>query len=440
MNVQMDLRIGFVCIEYFHFDEVNGNLKPSKAHGGFGFVTRMKAEYLAKMGYDVHVFIPASNFGENKNYSLEINKVNVHAYMTKEYKSNFIGRALRELRGLRENEYLDSYLREIRPDILQSEDTPPADILIKRNINIPFVLVFQDPFDSYDVNLLLDAEYNYLQIPNSGVLGYQLKPENYHFKNKFLVNMAMKRNSIRPIGNFIKNSKNIKVFSVAKFISEKTKKMFNLPNAPDILLNPIDVLGLRREKYDEPTIVWVARWDPQKRPDMALLIAKQLPQFKFIMIGTANRTSAHYEVVEEYLKEQFSDLKNLKILGFISEDKKREIIGRSWALLNTSIREGLPSTFEEALAEGTPLVSYVDPDQYVSKFGIKAKSYTVEGFVEAIKNIIEDERFRNIGSTSIPFIKENHEATVVMNRHLKIYKEMLSNGEPNTGLYAEMKE
>ena len=128
----MDLKIGFVCNEYFHFNEINSYLNPSKLHGGFGFLTRIKAEYLAKMGYDVHVFIPAGNFGENKNYSLEINKVNIHAYMTKENKSNFIGKALRELRGLQENEYLESYLNEIKPDILQSEDTPSADILIKK--------------------------------------------------------------------------------------------------------------------------------------------------------------------------------------------------------------------------------------------------------------------------------------------------------------------
>lgn len=436
----MSFKIGFVCNEYFHFNEVNGNLKPSKTHGGFGFVTRIKAEYLAKLGYDVHVFIPAGNFGENKNYSLEINKVNIHAYKTKENKSNFIGKAMRELHGLQINEYLESYLKEIKPDILQSEDTPPADILIKRDINIPFVMVFQDPFDSYDVNLLLDSENNYLQIPSSGRLGYQLKQENYHFKNKFLVNMANKKNFIKPMSNFIKSSKNIKAFSVAKFISEKTMKMFNLSIEPDILFNPIEVLDLKREKYDEPTIVWVARWDPQKRPDMALLIAKQLPQFKFIMIGTANRNSAHYEIVEEYLKKEFSDLKNLTILGFVSEEEKRDIIGRSWIFLNTSIREGLPSSFEEALAEGTPLVSYVDPEQYVSKFGVKAKSYTVQGFVDAIKTIINGEMFTNIGLKSIPFIKRNHETKIVMNRHLQIYNEILSNGELNTGLYSEMRK
>ena len=54
-------------------------------------------------------------------------------------------------------------------------------------------MVFQDPFDCYDINLLLDSENNYLQIPNSGSLGYKLKQENYHFKNKFLVNMAHKK-------------------------------------------------------------------------------------------------------------------------------------------------------------------------------------------------------------------------------------------------------
>ena len=436
----MDLRIGFVCTEYFHFNEVNGNLKPSKAHGGFGFLTRVKAEYLAKMGYNVHVFIPAVNFGENKNYSLEINKVNIHTYIAKENKSNFIGKALREMHGLQMNEYLESYLREIRLDILQSEDTPPADILIKKNISIPFIMVFQDPFDWYDVNLLLDSENNYLHIPNSGRFGYQLKPKTYHFKNKFLVNIANKKNFIRPMSNFIKRSKNIKIFSEAKFISEKAMKMFNLPIAPDILLNPIDVLGLQREKYDEATVVWVARWDPQKRPDMALLLAKQLPEVRFIMIGTANRNSAHYEIVEEYLKKEFHDLKNLTILGFVSEEKKREIIGRSWALLNTSIIEGLPITFLEALAEGTPIVSHVDPDQYVTNFGVRVKSYSVEEFVEAIKKIIKDEHFRDIGLKSIPFINRNHETTAVMDRHLQIYNEILSNAESNTGLYAEMKK
>ena len=170
--------------------------------------------------------------------------------------------------------------------------------------------------------------------------------------------------------NFIKNLKNIKNFAEAKFISEKAMKMFNLTYAPEVLRNLIMVLDSKRERYDEPTIVWVARWDPQKRPDMVLLIAKQLPEFKFIMIGTANITSIHSEVVENYLKNKISNLKNVKILGFVSEEVKREIIGRSWALLNTSIREGLPITFLESLAEGTPIVSYVDPDQYVSKFGV----------------------------------------------------------------------
>ena len=419
----MDLRIGFVCNEYFHFNEVNGNLKPSKSHGGFGFLTRVKAEYLAKMGYDVHVYTPAVNFGENKNYSLEINKVNVHAYMSKENKSNFIGKALREIHGLQANEYLESYLREIKPDILQSEDTPPADILIKRNISIPFIMVFQDPFDCYDVNLLLDSEKNYLHIPNSGSLMYHLKPESYHFKNKFLVKMANKKNFIKPMSNFIKRSKNIKIFSEAKFISEKAMKIFNLPITPDILLNPIEVLDLKREKYDEPTIVWVARWDPQKRPDMALLLAKQLPEVRFIMIGTANRTSAHYENVEKYLNKEFHDLRNLTILGFVPEETKREIIGRSWVLLNTSIREGLPITFLEALAEGTPIVSYVDPDNYVSRFGIKV-NYDERSFIVGIEQAVSERIFKKLGQYERSYALSEHALDVVMKKHIQIYKEM----------------
>ena len=48
--------------------------------------------------------------------------------------------------------------------------------------------------------------------------------------------------------------------------------------------------------------------------------------------------------------------------------------------------------------------------------------------------------FVDIGLKSIPFIKRNHETKIVMNRHLQIYHEILSNGEPNIDLYAEMRK
>lgn len=58
----MTLKIGFVCSEYFSYKEKNGKLVPTSAHGGFGFLTRTKAEFLAALGHEVHVFTYSSSF------------------------------------------------------------------------------------------------------------------------------------------------------------------------------------------------------------------------------------------------------------------------------------------------------------------------------------------------------------------------------------------
>lgn len=435
----MDLRIGFVCGEYFNYTNNEKEIKPTNIHGGFGFLTKVKAEYLAKEGYDIHVFVPRESFYENANDNVEINGVKVHTYKTDSLSSRPI-RAIKGLMGLAHNKYFNAALREFRPDILQAEDTPPSDILRNTSMEIPFILVFQDPFDYYDINLLIDSEKDYLRIPITGKVGYEMKDAEYRFRNKRIVKTIHKNNFVKPVHSFITKNRYLEAYAEAGFIAEKSKNLFFLPRIPDILHNPVKVYDAAQKKYENPTICWVARWDPQKRPDMGLLIAKQLPEVNFIVIGTANRNSAHYEIVEEYLKKNFSDLKNLKILGFVAEQAKREIIGKSWALLNTSIREGLPVTFLEALAEGTPIISYVDPDQYVTNFGIKAESYTVKAFADAIKSAIKDEGFNQIGSRSVPFIKKNHETAIVMRQHISIYDKMLSNNQSNAPLFAEMRK
>jgi len=426
----MGLKIGFVCNEYFYFNEVRGKINVSKSHGGFGFLTRAKAEFLASKGYEVHVFVPGENFVDNVRETIEINKVLVHTYRTNFDKPSLLGKAIRELKGLQHNEDFQNYLKELKLDILQSEDTPPPDILLSKSIKIPFILIFQDPFDYYDNNLLKDSESDYLRIPNDGHLGYDLKPHNYKFKNSFLINMAHRRDYVKPMRNFLmNNNNNVKIYAEAKFISEKVSGLFSLYEKPEILLNPVRVYYGARKRFDDPTLCWVARWDPQKRPDMVLLIAKKMPDITFIMIGTATRNSKAYQRIENYLKRKAASLKNVKILGFIGEEEKREIIGRSWGLLNTSIREGLPITFLEAMAEGTPIVSYVDPDGYTSTFGVRV-DYNVDSFLSGVRKVVDMELYSEIGTRARDFTLKNHEISLVMARHEEIYRKMInSTGE-----------
>ena len=312
----MSLRIGFVCNEYFHFNEANGNFKPSRAHGGFGFLTKVKAEYLAERGYEVHVFVPGENFDTNTMETKVISNVYVHTYRTNYDKGSFLGKAMREIKGLTLNRDLEKYFNEIKLDILQSEDTPPPDLLISKSLKIPFIMVFQDPFNYFDVNLLIDSERNYLNIQNSGILGYEIKPTINAFKNSYFINLAHKKNFIKPMHKFQTSNRNkIHNYAEAEFIANKSKQIFNLVKTPDILLNPIKVYDHTRNKFGNPTICWVARWDPQKRPDIALLIAEKMPDVTFIMIGTATNSSKGYQKVEKYLKDSVAMIGLLNIFG-----------------------------------------------------------------------------------------------------------------------------
>ena len=418
------MRIALVCQEYFDYLLINNKIKLSKAHGGYGFLTRLKAETLAKYGYDVHILTAFGNGGLRTSKLFELNGVKVHAFkMSHDAPRGFIRKALIGIGGNRKNIEFENLLKEIRPDILQYEDAPSI-IFQNRNLHIPQILIFQDPHDYYDIDLVADSEKEYQNIPQSGVLGYNIKPRRYKFKGTFLINMNYKTNYVTPLKRFVKSTKTLHLFAEAKFISKKTYKLFYLDKQPGVLLNPINMPNGTRQKSHVPSIVWIARWDSVKRPDVALEIARRIPDCNFYFIGRASENAMNYRRIENYLVQRFSKVKNVHILGFIPEDEKRRLLGKAWGLLNTSIREGLPITFLESLAEGTPIVSYADPDRYVTRFGIKV-DYKIESYVSAIRKLIGEETFKNIGTTAQNFIKYNHETTRVVKRHLQIYKEYL---------------
>ncbi|MEM0135106.1 MAG: glycosyltransferase family 4 protein [Thermoplasmatales archaeon] len=421
------MNIGFVCSEYFSSREINGNLIPTSAHGGFGFLTRAKAEFLASLGHTVHVFTYSSNFYYGKKGSFELieNGVKIHLVPERER----VGRSMIStglnylLNKPKENGNFLSVINKEELQILQFEDTPTT-LLLANIASLPKILVFQDPFDYYDINLLIDSDHNYRRLLEDNNDPYIVKKEDEKFHNQIIINFLHKKNFVKPIREIIDHSKFRSVFAEADFIGTKVKKMFSLNYTPLTIRNPVELYENCWEKTRIPSFVWVGRWDPQKRVDTMLRVASELPEYDFYLIGTATEGANDYALIEKHLIEKFSKYSNIHILGFIDEFTKRERIGRSWALINTSIREGLPITFLEAMAEGTPIVSYVDPDSYVSRFGIKV-NYSIESFKEGIERSVQEKLYERIGEKEREFIRREHEISVVMKRHNDIYKDIL---------------
>ncbi len=70
---------------------------------------------------------------------------------------------------------------------------------------------------------------------------------------------------------------------------------------------------------------------------------------------------------------------NVRLLGHIDGPEKLRVLSSACVLVNTSIHEGLPVSFLEALACETPLLACVDPGGLVSTFGVYAGRFDGSG-------------------------------------------------------------
>ncbi len=148
----------------------------------------------------------------------------------------------------------------------------------------------------------------------------------------------------------------------ARFLAPKIPATYGLKKAEvHFLPNPLQIEPAPG-RTERPSVVVVGRLDPVKRPWLAVAVAEQVPEADFIFLG-----NNHFSGPGAWQPGELPP--NVRLAGHADEQEKVRRLSSAWALLNTSIHEGLPVTFQEALACGTPIVSCVDPEQVVSRFG-----------------------------------------------------------------------
>ena len=92
----------------------------------------------------------------------------------------------------------------------------------------------------------------------------------------------------------------------------------------------------------------MARWDRRKRPELFFELARRRPDVRFVAVGKGQ--DAEYDAE---LQAPLRGLPNLEMPGFIDQftgTALSDLLGESWILANTAEREGLPTSFLEALA------------------------------------------------------------------------------------------
>jgi glycosyltransferase involved in cell wall biosynthesis len=139
--------------------------------------------------------------------------------------------------------------------------------------------------------------------------------------------------------------------------------------------------------------LWFGRCVAQKQPMSYVALARALPQARFVMVPVPEAASSR-ELDE--LRAAARDVTNLTLLDPRPHAKMMELISSAVAVVNTSVLEGMPNTFLEAWARGTPVLTLeFDPDEVVARNGLGISAAgDWDRFVEGARELWEGRRER----------------------------------------------
>jgi len=114
---------------------------------------------------------------------------------------------------------------------------------------------------------------------------------------------------------------------------------------------------------DREFVLWIGRLEPdEKRPDLFVELAEQLPETAFRMLGP---WEAH-DTYRRRLADRIESTPNLTYEGAVEPEAVYNYYDQALACVNTSAIEGFPNTFLEAWRAETVVVSLaVDPGRFI---------------------------------------------------------------------------
>jgi glycosyltransferase involved in cell wall biosynthesis len=140
-------------------------------------------------------------------------------------------------------------------------------------------------------------------------------------------------------------------------------------------------------------VLWVSNFRSLKRPELALELARQLPQVKFMLAGGPMPGGQTYY---DDMKAAAARLPNVIMKGAVRYRDTGDLFDRAKIFLNTSAIEGFPNTFLQAWIRGVPVVTFFDPDGLVQRVPLGRVATSVDDLREAIRGLLESDEDRQL--------------------------------------------
>lgn len=210
------------------------------------------------------------------------------------------------------------------------------------------------------------------------------------------------------------------VYCPNEFSRPIAQRKYGLDTLPGFLPTPVRPPDIPVEKAERPMVCFVGRWDRRKRPELFFELAKAFPEVQFVAMGQA-RTAAQTEA----LRRRYGGLGNLELRGFVDQFASAEfqqVLSRSWILVNTALREGLPRSFLEAAHFKCAILSRVDPEGFASRFGRRVED---DDFAGGLRSLLADGAWRGRGEQAHEYVSVNYDFERAIDQHLEVYRTLV---------------
>jgi glycosyltransferase involved in cell wall biosynthesis len=180
-------------------------------------------------------------------------------------------------------------------------------------------------------------------------------------------------------------------------------------------------------------VLWVARLEPWKRPELIVDLARRLPQESFVMVAPPTRLDRDYSA---RIEAEVAALPNLRLVPGVPFAEITALFEDAKVFVNTSHYEGFPNTFLQAAACGTPIVSWaVNPEGLLNREGI---GYCAEQnpakFEADVRRLCETPALREeLGENGQRYVAQHHDPVRIAQDYAGLFAELMASARWSGG-------
>ena len=177
---------------------------------------------------------------------------------------------------------------------------------------------------------------------------------------------------------------------------------------------------------DEPTlqdeVLWVGTLNPGKRPELFLEMARQMPEFRFRMVGGPSSENGGKALFER-IRETARAISNLDFTGFVPYHQIQGYFDRARVFVNTSDFEGFPNTFLQAWSRAIPTVSFCDLGSASNGHPVLKVVPDLNAMTAAVRELMtNDGLWRSEGARSRRYVQEVHSQDAAVSAYEALFE------------------